>query len=244
VTNYTIIMPNAAPEAVDTDTYTLDLSGVATRQQMQDWDSAWISEYEQHFDDYEHQVDPGNGGQVSAWAGSGNPSTTPDDFRDYSQYIDHTALAAGSAVRIRIRFEYQDDGVWASFGSTNDVDNLTQYQCGYQSEELRFYKLWGPTEDDWSQVGPSESLVLTPGTTYWLYGTETRVADAVDGDATITCEILTDGLSSLKTNTGTDTGQWGTEPVVTSTTKRGFGGFYPANGNGCKIFEWILERKP
>jgi len=221
--------------------YTLDLSGVSSREHMQDWDSNWISEYEEELNGYEWQVDPGNGGQVGVWTGSGNPSSSSGSNRDYSQFI-AAGPPAGTAVTVRMKFEHRDDGSWVSSSHTDDSSrNRAHYEVALQSGAVRIYKFWGPDPGgDYSSVA-SRSFSARQGTVYWLYLTETRVGDAVNGAVTIDGELLDRNLNSLVTISVTDTGNLAGHSLIPSSNKRGFGSYSAADGNGAKIFEWSVE---
>ena len=217
--------------------YSLDLSGVSSREHMQDWDPNWISEYEEDFDYYEWQVDPGNGGQVGVWTGSGNPTASPGINRDYSQFI-AAGPPAGTKIRVRMKFEHRDDGSWVSCCHYGDTPmDRGHYEVALQSGSLRIYKFW----QDWSASVSQTSYSATQGTTYWIYLTETRVGNATDGNVTIDGELLDESLNSLATVSVTDTGSLGGEALINSTNKRGFGSYSAADGNGPKIFEWHVE---
>lgn len=226
----------------DKTTYALDLSGVSTREQMESWDANWISEFEDEWDGYEFQVDPGNGGQVGVWTGSGNPSTSPTSLYDYSQFI-AAGPDAGQPIRIRMLFEYQTDGAWVSFChyTDNPAGPRKHYEIGYQDGNLGIYKFWGPsTASDWALVA-TDAYTPSPGTNYWIYATETRVGNAVDGNVTITGQMLDTNFNVLAEVSIQDTGSLAGQALIDSTNKRGFGGFFQADGTGCKILEWIVE---
>jgi len=235
------IMANRNLESVPPPTdYTLELSGVSNREHMQDWDSNWISEYEEEFAGYEWQVDPGNGGQVGVWTGSGNPSNSPGSNRDYSQFI-AAGPPAGTAVTVRMKFEHRDDGSWVSCSHSGDSNmNRAHYEVALQSGAFRIYKFWGPDPGgDYASVA-STSFTAQQGAVYWIYLTETRVGNAVNGAVTIDGELLDTNLNSLATISVTDTGNLGGRPIINSSNKRGFGSYSAADGNGAKIFEWSV----
>lgn len=234
----------APTDAPPGSAYSLDLSSVTQRQPMQDWDAAWISEYEEAFDGYQWQVDPGNGGQVGVWTGSGNPSTTPDQHRDYSQFI-AAGPTAGTRVRVRMKFEHQDDGSWVSCAHANDTNtNRAHYEVALQSGALRIYKFWGPDpHSDYDSVA-STAVTAAEGDVFWLYLTETRVAEAIDGPVTIDGELRDEALNLLATVTITDDGTLAGQPLIPSSNKRGFGSYSQADGLGPKIFEWHVEPAP
>ena len=220
--------------------YSLDLSSVTTREHMQAWDPSWISEYEEAFDGYEWQVDPGNGGQVGVWTGSGNPSNSPGSNRDYSQFI-AAGPPAGTQIRVRMKYEHRDDGSWVSCShATDNAADRGHYEVAFQAGALRIYKFWGDPHSDWASVA-SKSYSGTQGAIYWLYLTETRAGDAIDGDVTIEGELLDESLNSLATVSVTDSGNLAGQPVIPSSNKRGFGSYSAADGNGAKIFEWHVE---
>ena len=226
-------------------TFTLDLSGVASRQLMSAWDANWISEYEEYFDDYEMQVDTGNGGQCGVWTGSGNPSPTPTVDRDVSNFI-AAGPAAGLPVRVRLKIIWGgDEGPWASLCHSGDTDTQrTNYQVALFGNALTIYKFWGPNpSSDFAEVA-SSAYSPTPGTTYWIYITETRVGNAIDGNVTIEGELLSEALSSLATVSVSDTGSLAGEALIESTNKRGFGAFMPMDGTGTKFLECIIEPAP
>jgi hypothetical protein len=231
------------PNPPEGPTYALDLSGVSARQQMQQWDAAWVSEYEEEFGGYEWQVDPGGGGQVGVWTGSGNPSDSPPSNRDYSQLI-AAGPPAGSPVRVRMRFEYRAQGAWVSSSHSGDGAQRHHYEVALQEGALRIYKFWGPSPfNDWATAS-SVNFTATPGAVYWLYLTETRVGDDVNGDVTISGTLLDDQLQELATISLQDTGQVAGEPTIPSSNQRGFGAFAPADGTGPKILEWYVEPAP
>lgn len=227
---------DAAPGSV----YSLNLSGVTQRQLMQSWDPAWISEYSDAFDGYAWQVDPGNGGQVGVWTGTGNPSVTPGDHRDYSQFI-AAGPPAGAAVRVRMKFRHADDGSWVSCAHASDSNSdRAHYEVALQSGALRIYKFWGPDPfSDYASVA-STGVNAPEGSVYWLYLVETRSA----GTVTIRGELRDDTLAVLASVVAMDDGSLGGQPVIASSNKRGFGSYSQADGLGPKIFEWHVETAP
>lgn len=231
-------MPVYGASAAD---YSLDLSGVAFRQQMQEWDPNWISEIEEGNEFFEFQVDPGSGGQVSVWTGSGNPEGPSWVTRDHSQFI-AAGPPAGAPVRVRMKFQHREWATWASCSHKEDTDtNRAHYEVALQSGALRVYKYWGPglTQDDYASIA-STPYTGTFGATYWIYLTETREANETDGEVTIKGELLDENLNILAAVSVTD-GDLGGQPLISSSNKRGFGNYSPADGNGPKIFEWHVE---
>jgi hypothetical protein len=221
--------------------FSLDISSVTSRQLMQQWDPNWISEYEEVFDGYEWQVDSGNGGQIGVWTGNGNPSTSPGNNRDYSQFI-AAGPEAGSPVRVRMKFEHHDDGSWVSVAHSGDsISGRAHYEVALQAGAFRIYKFWGPSPfSDYASVA-SKGISARQGAVYWLVVTEVRDGDAISGSVTIEGELLDENLNSLETISVTDNGNLGGEPIIPSSNKRGFGSYSAADGNGVKIFEWHVE---
>lgn len=220
--------------------YSLDLSGVTQREHMQDWNPEWISEVEDLANGYQFQVDPENGGQVGVWTGNGNPTITPGNSRDYSQFI-AAGPPAGEKIRVRMRFEHRDSGSWVSCSHVDDsLTHRAHYEVSLQSNALRIYKFWGPGAADWASVA-SHQFFATQGAVYWIYLTETRMDNAVGGAVTIDGELFDENLNSLATISVTDTGELAGEPLINSSNKRGFGSYSAADGNGVKIFEWHVE---
>ena len=221
-------------------TYSLDLSTVATREHMQDWDPAWISEVEEDFDFYEFQVDPGNGGQVGIWAGSGNPTVQPDEWRDFSQFI-AAGPPAGMPVRVRMKFEHQDDGTWVSCSHATDVStNRGHYEVALQSNFLQVFKYWG---DGFASIA-GVPVAVAEGAIYWIHLVETRAGNAIDGHVTIDGELFDENLNSLATISATDDGTAAFVALRPSSNKRGFGSFCASDGTGAKILEWHVEPAP
>ena len=100
--------------------YSLDLSGVTERQLLEDYDPAWQPEY--RYSGFAFQVDPDNGGQISVWRNSGNPSGQPG-IEDYSSYV-KAGPPAGMPVRVCMKFIHKEDGPWVSTShSPNDPNN-------------------------------------------------------------------------------------------------------------------------
>ena len=231
------------------NSYSLNLSGVTTRQHMQDWDHNWISEYEEQANDYEFQVDSGNGGQVGIWGGSGNP---PDSgsYLDYSQFI-AAGPPAGAPVRVRMKFEHRDDGTWAS--CSHKTDNATlgraHYEVALQGGAFRIYKYWGPDiSDDYDTIALTD-FSPTQGNIYWIYLTERRAGNSVNGTLTLSGELLDENLNILATVSVVDDGNLPGLPapglpIIPSSNKRGFGSYSSADGAGAKILEWHVEDAP
>lgn len=221
-------------------TYSLDLSSVVARERMEDWDPAWISEVEDWFHDFEFQVDPENGGQIGVWPGFGNPAVTPGTGNvDYSQFIS-AGPPGGAPVRVRMKYQHQNSGVWVSCSHGNDSDNRHHYEVSMQGGQFQIYKFWGPTANDYRSVA---RVAFTPvsGDIYWIYLTETRIGNSVRGFVTIRGELRDASLNVLKVVQVTDTGSLADQPLIESSNKRGFGGYFPATGTGAKILEWHVE---
>ena len=230
--------------------YSLNLSGVTTRQHMQDWDSNWISEYEEQSNDYEFQVDSGSGGQVGIWGGSGNPPSS-GSYLDYSQFI-AAGPPAGAPVRVRMKFEHRDDGTWAS--CSHKTDNATlgraHYEVALQGGAFRIYKYWGPDiSGDYDTIAAT-AFSPTQGNIYWIYLTERRAGNSVNGTLTLSGELLDENLNRLATVSVVDDGNLSGitnplgKPVIPSSNKRGFGSYSAPDGAGAKIIEWIVEDAP
>ena len=106
-----------------------------------------------------------------------------------------------------------------------------------QAGALRVYKFWGP--DAASVV--SKGFNGRQGEIYWLYMTEIREGNAIDGAVTISGELRDENLNILETISITDNGGLAGQRIWPSSNKRGFGGYCAADGNGIKIFEWHVE---
>ena len=227
--------------AIGSSSYSLDLSGVSSRQHMQDWDANWISEFEEQMSDFEWQVDTGNGGQVGVWTGSGNPGSGGQE--DVSNFIE-AGPAAGMPVRVRMKVILAGTFVWASVCHDTDSDPRHHYEFSVTDSLMQFYKLWGPSAGtDWSSLTPTDSWSPTLGNTYWIYLTETRAGNSPTGDVTLLGQVLDTDLNVLGELEIQDTAaspQAG-EAVIPSTNKRGFGGFQDTDGTGSKVVEWHVE---
>ena len=233
------------------NSYSLNLSGVTTRQHMQDWDHNWISEIEDGYGGYEFQVDPGNGGQVGIWGGSGNPPSSGSN-KDYSQFI-AAGPPAGAPVRVRMKFEHRDDGTWASCSHKTDDVNLgrAHYEVALQAGSFRIYKYWGPdlAGDTYTTIA-STAFSPTQGNIYWIYLTERRAGNSVDGTLTLSGELRDENLNILATVSVKDDGNLAGitnplgKPVIPSSNKRGFGSYSAPDGDGAKILEWHVEDAP
>jgi hypothetical protein len=229
--------------------YSLNLSGVTTRQHMQDWDPNWISEYEEQSNDYEFQVDSGNGGQVGIWGGSGNPPSS-GSYLDYSQFI-AAGPPAGAPVRVRMKFEHRDDGTWASCSHKTDNVTLGQahYEVALQAGSFRIYKYWGPDiSGDYDTIALTD-FSPTQGNIYWIYLTERRAGNSVNGTLTLSGELRDENLNLLATVSVIDDGNLPGLPapglsIIPSSNKRGFGSYSSADGAGAKILEWHVEDAP
>ena len=64
-------------------------------------------------------MDPGNGGKVGVWTGSGNPEGCTICNQDEGQFI-AAGPAAGVQTRIRMKFEHRDGGTWVSCSHVDD----------------------------------------------------------------------------------------------------------------------------
>ena len=222
--------------------YSLDLSGVMARQRMQEWDPAWISEQEDGALGFEYQVDPANGGQVSVWTGSGNPASYSGSNLDYNQFI-AAGPAAGYPVRVRMKYEHHDSGAWLSCAHGNDSDNRHHYEVSMQSGRFRIYKFWGPGlgSGTYAEVA-STAYGVQQGVIYWIYLTEIRENNDPNGNVTISGELWDENRSRLlSTVSVADRGNLAGRPVIQGSNKRGFGGYFTADGGGVKVFEWHVE---
>ena len=232
------------------NSYSLNLSGVTTRQHMQDWDLNWISEFEDTFGGFEFQVDPGNGGQVGIWGGSGNP---PDSgsWRDYSQFI-AAGPPAGAPVRVRMTYKHRDDGAWVSCSCKTDNPALgrAHYEVANQAGAFRIYKFWGPAINGGTYATvAATAFSATQGTVYWIYLTERRAGNSVNGTLTLSGELRDVNLNLLATVSVIDDGNLPGLPtlglpIIPSSNKRGFGCYSSADGAGVKILEWHVEDAP
>jgi len=233
------------------NSYSLNLSGVTTRQHMQDWDPNWISEIEDGYGGYEFQVDPVNGGQVGIWGGYGNPPSAGSN-KDYSQFI-AAGPPAGAPVRVRMKFEHRDDGTWASCSHKTDNEALgrAHYEVALQAGSFRIYKYWGPdlASDTYATIA-STAFSPTQGKIYWIYLTERRAGNSVNGTLTLSGELLDQNLNRLATVSVVDDGNLSGitnplgKPVIPSSNKRGFGSYSAPDGAGAKILEWHVEDAP
>ena len=222
-------------------TYSLDLSAVANRELMQSWDPSWISEFEEEWDNWQWQVDPANGGEIGIWPGNGNPDTSTGLQRDFQQFIT-AGPAAGTPTRVRMKFEYHDDGAWTSVDNTDDTAaNRNHYDVALQGSYLGIYKFWGPSSlSDYQDVA-STPFVAQDGAIYWIYETETRENDSVNGAVTIDGELLDENLNVLATVSVVDSGNLAGHALIPSTNQRGFGSYTYSDGTGTKILEWHVE---
>lgn len=222
------------------NSYSLDLSSVTTRQQMRSWDNRWRPEA-QGGGGYEFQVDPGSGGRVGVWAGAGNPTNNPSALRDYAQFIS-AGPPAGAKTRVRMRFEHQSDGAWVSSSHGDEtVAGRYHYEVSLQGGTLNIFKAW-PTS--YALVANSRGVNPVAGRVYWIYLTETRAGDRVDGDVTIDGELRDDSLNLLASVSVTDTGSLAGQPLVRGSRKRGFGAYWPSDGRGGRLIEWHVEPAP
>lgn len=220
--------------------YSLDLSGVTERQQMQVWDPEWISEQEDWAQGFEYQVDPGNGGYVSVWTGSGNPPSYLRTNLDYNQFI-AAGPAAGQPVRVRLKYEHRDNGTWLSCSHGNDSDDRHHYEVSMQATRFRIYKFWGPGPGTYASVAETR-FSEQQGAIYWIYLTEIRENNDPNGNVTISGELWDENLTTLLSSISvTDNGDLAGQPVVPSSNKRGFGGYFEPDGNGAKVIEWHVE---
>ena len=228
------------------NSYSLNLSGVTTRQHMQDWDHNWISEVEDYYGN-EWSVDPGSGiPQVGVWGGDLCLS-----YRAFNQFI-AAGPAAGMPVRVRVKYIYHGSGTWASCSHQTDVESQgrAHYEVALENG-FEIYKYWGPgLEGDVDESIARTPFSPTDGTIYWIYLTERRAGNAVDGDVTITGELWNEALTTRHaTVTVVDNGHLpglpeAGLPKIPSTNKRGFGSWCASDGNGPKILEWHVEDAP
>jgi hypothetical protein len=142
-------------------------------------------------------------------------------------------------------FEYQVDGAWVSSAHGDDGANRRHYEVALQAGALRIYNFWGPNPYTDAMSVQSVDYDATPGAAYWLYLTETRVDDAIDGDVTIDGQLLDAELNELAATFVRDDGQLVVgQAVIPSSNKRGFGAYSPGDGTGPKIFAWHVEPAP
>jgi len=108
----------------------------------------------------------------------------------------------------------------------------------HQSGQLGIYKVHDNATYD---LVAANRFSLQQGGHYWLYLTETRVDNDPSKAVTIYGELRNTDLEVLGTIEVTDNGNLAGHPRVPGSDVRGIGGYFSADGNGVKVFEWHVE---
>ena len=127
---------------------------------------------------------------------------------------------------------------------------MARLRCDSQAGAFRIYKFWGPAINGGTYATvAATAFSATQGTVYWIYLTERRAGNSVNGTLTLSGELRDVNLNLLATVSVIDDGNLPGLPtlglpIIPSSNKRGFGCYSSADGAGVKILEWHVEDAP